>query len=190
MKVDLWDIVAARGMPNAGAQAVRMEEGMGDRERGIEGLLSCKLGEEVLGKFDEQKAGRGTTVRVVTSTDIQARSIGAARDDSFSSNDSRLRTARTGAYLITFVAIGLMVGVCGPSIPFLMKRVSPSMPEGANLAPAFAVRGVGGLGGSVAGAFMLSFVPGHRILGSGLLAGAVGIALLSVTTSVGHVAAS
>lgn len=163
---------------------------MGDRERGTEGLLSCTLGEEVVGNSDFQKAGRGTTACVVTSADIQTRSICAARDDSFSANDSRLRTARTGAYLITFVAIGLMVGVCGPSIPFLMQRVSPSMPEVANLAPAFAVRGFGGLGGSLAGAFLLSFVPGHRILGSGLLAGAVGIALLSVTTRVGHVAAS
>lgn len=81
------------------------------------------------------------------------------------------------AYIGTFIGIGLCVGVTGPALPWITSKIPPD----TNLAPAFALRGIGGLAGSFGGAWALHCgVPGHFILAVAGLAAAAGVASLQV----------
>mmetsp|Transcript_15160 Transcript_15160/g.36067 ORF Transcript_15160/g.36067 Transcript_15160/m.36067 type:complete len:387 (+) Transcript_15160:132-1292(+) len=93
----------------------------------------------------------------------------------------RLVLLQSLCYVGAFIGMGLCVGVLGPSLPYITEQ----LPKDANLAPAFALRGLGGLFGSFGGGWALYFgVRAHFILAAGVVISAAGVAFLHVTMTV------
>jgi MFS transporter, FHS family, Na+ dependent glucose transporter 1 len=67
----------------------------------------------------------------------------------------------TAAYFLVFGTLGLILASFGPALPYLAARIGRTVDE---LAPLFAVRAMGSIGGSLIGGHLYDRRPGHPVL--------------------------
>jgi MFS transporter, FHS family, Na+ dependent glucose transporter 1 len=82
---------------------------------------------------------------------------------------------QTLAYFAAFFALGATIASLGPTLPFLARNTGASL---AQLGLLFTMRSAGYLIGSLLGGRLYDHLPGHRLLGSAILMGGFGLALL------------
>ncbi|MGD9702229.1 MAG: MFS transporter [Acidimicrobiia bacterium] len=95
----------------------------------------------------------------------------------------RLATDPAYTYLLSFVAIGLLLSVIGPALTQLRRQVGVSL---ASISVLFAVQSLGYLLGSILGGRLYDRGLGHRVMAGALVACGISIALVpAVGTLVG-----
>jgi len=83
----------------------------------------------------------------------------------------------TYAYFLSFIALGLVAGATGPSIPSFAENTGSALNQVSSL---FVFSSMGYVGGSFISGFLYQKFPGNRILVLSLVLMAIGIALLPV----------
>jgi MFS transporter, FHS family, Na+ dependent glucose transporter 1 len=94
------------------------------------------------------------------------------------SAERRARLFETVGYYAAFVALGLASASLGPTLPGLAEHTRSRLAEISSL---FVARSLGYLGGSLLGGRLYDRMPGHPVMGTGLLlmAGMMGLAPLT-----------
>jgi MFS transporter, FHS family, Na+ dependent glucose transporter 1 len=94
------------------------------------------------------------------------------------SAERRARLFETVGYYAAFVALGLASASLGPTLPGLAEHTRSRLAEISSL---FVARSLGYLGGSLLGGRLYDRMPGHPVMGAGLLlmAGMMGLAPLT-----------
>lgn len=90
------------------------------------------------------------------------------------------RRQATVGYFVTFISLGLILAVLGPTLPALAKNTGISLGDAGFL---FTARAIGALTGSAAASRLLDRLPGHLLMTGALVAIAV---LLSFIPVVSH----
>lgn len=91
------------------------------------------------------------------------------------------RRAATVGYFGTFISLGLILAVLGPTLPALAQNTGISLGAAGFL---FTARAIGALIGAIAAGRLLDRVPGHLLMAGALVAVAALLSLIPVTSHV------
>jgi len=87
---------------------------------------------------------------------------------------------QTAAYFAAFLILGATIASLGPTLPYLGENTGASV---ASLGLLFTLRSGGYLTGSLIGGRLYDHIPGHRLLGVAILAGALCLGVIPEITS-------